>query len=546
VKAEERVVIVGGGLAGLRAGERLRELGFGGELMILSAEKHKPYHRPALSKEVITGELNPRELGFKISDEMDATWRLGVPAESLDTSRRMVGLPGGEEVRYDGLIIATGVEARHLAGAPRQDERVHVLRTVDDAIAIRNSIASTQGLVVVIGGGLIGCEIAASVRGMGRDVAIINRGNTLLGGAAGKEIGDFVTETHRAKGTRLAMGVKILHWMRQANGIAIHLSDGQVLFASVVVLAVGSVPSISWLRGSGLVLEDGLMCETSCHVVGGTDIVACGDVARWPNLRFGGVQRRVEHWLNAVEMGRAAAENLLVGQESSRPYTPVPRFWTEQYGMRIQGAGLASLATDTTTLSQPTGDHRTITGFIKDNKLVAMVALDSPGAWIRMTPQLFQQNTVTRPSREETLTQHLQRREQPEPQEAPRQEVPQERPVPQEPPRREPQPRYEPEPQPQARYEPEPQTRYRQPEPEPRYEPEPELTQYQERYSAAPAAQYQPELEEPEQERELVDAMADAFLPRRTQAPRSRSGGQPRLLVRSGGGGGRSSARPPR
>ncbi|HWO61474.1 MAG TPA: FAD-dependent oxidoreductase, partial [Umezawaea sp.] len=525
VKAEERVVIVGGGLAGLRAGERLRELGFGGELMILSAEKHKPYHRPALSKEVITGELNPRELGFKISDEMEATWRLGVPAESLDTGRRVVGLPGGEEVRYDGLIIATGVESRHMPGAPRQDQRVHVLRTVDDAIAIRNSIASTQGLVVVIGGGLIGCEIAASVRGMGRDVAIINRGNTLLGGATGKEIGEYVTETHRAKGTRLAMGVKILHWMRQANGIAIHLSDGQVLFAAVVVLAVGSVPSISWLRGSGLVLEDGVMCETSCHVVGGTDVVACGDVARWPNLRFGGVQRRVEHWLNAVEMGRAAAENLLVGRESSRPYTPVPRFWTEQYGMRIQGAGLASLATDTTTLSQPTGDHRTITGFIKDGKLVAMVALDSPGALIRLSPQLFQQNTVTRPDRQETLTQHLQRREQAQPVAEQPREVPQERPAPQpvaqEPPRREPPPRYE-------------------PVPEPQYS-EPQYPQY-----AAPAAEYRPELEDQEQERELEAAMAEAFLPRRTQAPRSRSGGQPRLLVRSGGGGGRSSARPPR
>ncbi|PRY37325.1 FAD-dependent oxidoreductase [Umezawaea tangerina] len=507
MKAEERVVIVGGGLAGLRAGERLRELGFNGELMILSAEKHKPYHRPALSKEVITGELNPRELGFKISDEMGATWRLGVPAESLDTSRRMVGLPGGEEVRYDGLIIATGVESRHMPGAPRQDERVHVLRTVDDAIAIRNSIATTQGLVVVIGGGLIGCEIAASVRGMGRDVAIINRSNTLLGGATGKVIGDYVTDTHRAKGTRLALGVKILHWMRQANGIAIHLSDGQVLFAAVVVLAVGSVPSVSWLRGSGLVLEDGLMCEPSCHVVGGTDIVAAGDVARWPNLRFGGVQRRVEHWLNAVEMGRAAAENLLVGRDSSRPYTPVPRFWTEQYGMRIQGAGLASLATDTTTLSQPTGDHRTITGFIKDGKLVAMVALDSPGALIRLSPQLFQQNGITRPERTQFV---------PQPQVAQEQQVPIAPPVQ----------------QPVA----EPPTRYAPQQSEPQYQ-------------APPAAQFEPEIDvDPAQERELEAAMAEAFLPRRSQGPtiRSRSGGQPRLLVRSGGGGGRSSARPPR
>lgn len=400
MKAEERVVIVGGGLAGLRSGERLRELGFNGELVILSQERHLPYHRPALSKEVITGELHPSELGFRMSRELDAIWRLGTPAEKLDTSRRMVGLPGGEEIRYDGLIIATGVESRHMGGAPRHDSRVHVLRTVDDAIGIRNAIASSQGMVVVIGGGLIGCEVAASVRGMGRDVAIIARGDTLLGGATGPTIGQTITDKHREKGVRMAMGVKILHWVRQANGIALHLSDGQVLFAAVIVLAVGSVPSISWLRGSGLVLEDGLMCETSCHAVGAQDVVAAGDVARWPNMRFSGVQRRVEHWLNAIEMGRAAAENLLVGRESSRPYTPVPRFWTEQYGMRVQGAGLPALGTDHTTLTKPTGDHRTITGFIAEGKLVGMVALDSPNALIRMAPELLKQNRVTRPPRQ--------------------------------------------------------------------------------------------------------------------------------------------------
>jgi hypothetical protein len=167
------------------------------------------------------------------------------------------------------------------------------------------------------------------------------------------------------------------------------------------------------------------MCETSCHVVGGPDVVAAGDVARWPNLRFGGVMRRVEHWLTAVEMGRAAAENLLVGRESSRPFTPVPRFWTEQYGMRVQGAGLPSMATDTTTLTQPTGDHRTITGFIKEGKLVGMVALDSPTALIRMSPELLKQNTVTQPQRQQ------QTRQQPVPQ-APQQQV---QPVPEEAPR---------------------------------------------------------------------------------------------------------------
>ncbi|MEU5696603.1 FAD-dependent oxidoreductase [Actinosynnema sp. NPDC020468] len=392
---EERVVIAGGGLAGLRAGERLRELGFQGEIVIVSAERHLPYHRPALSKEAINGELHANDLRLTISRELNAVWRLNTAATHLEPDRRVVGLPGGEELTYDGLIIATGVEPRHLAGAPREDPRVHVLRTVDDAVAIKQAINATQGLVVVVGGGLIGCEMAASVKMMGRDVAIVSRSATLLGSAVGKNIADTVTEAHRARGVRMAMGVKIRHWVRQAGGVAIHLSDGQVFFAAVVVIAVGASPSTAWLRGSGLQLEDGVLCDTGCHVVGGVDIVAAGDVAKWPNLRFGGRPRRVEHWLNAVEMGRAAAENLLAGRQNSRPFTPVPRFWTEQYGMRIQGSGVPGLGKDTTTLAGSQKDHRTITGFVDDGRLVGMVGLDAPTAMIKLSTELWRQNRVS-------------------------------------------------------------------------------------------------------------------------------------------------------
>ncbi|MBP2337632.1 NADPH-dependent 2,4-dienoyl-CoA reductase/sulfur reductase-like enzyme [Saccharothrix coeruleofusca] len=408
MKNEERIVIAGGGLAGLRSGERLRELGYQGEIVIVSAERHLPYHRPALSKEAINGELHASDLRLTISRELNAVWRLGTAATHLEPDRHVVGLPGGEELKYDGLIIATGVEPRHLAGAPRQDPRIHVLRTVDDAIGIKNAINSTQGLVVVIGGGLIGCEMAASVKMMGRDVAIVSRSSTLLGGACGKQIGDTVTEAHRARGVRMAMGVKIRHWVRQPGGVAIHLSDGQVFFAAVVVIAVGASPSVAWLRGSGLVLEDGLLCDATCHAVGATDIVAAGDVARWPNLRFGGQPRRVEHWLNAVEMGRAAAENLLAGRENSRPFTPVPRFWTEQYGMRIQGSGIPALGKDTTTLARSSKDHRTITGFVNEGRLVGMVGLDAPTAMIKLSPELWRQNKVVGgPERQRRVPQHL-------------------------------------------------------------------------------------------------------------------------------------------
>jgi NADPH-dependent 2,4-dienoyl-CoA reductase/sulfur reductase-like enzyme len=386
----ERIVIVGGGLAGVRSGERLREMGFDGEIVIVSAERHLPYHRPALSKEVITGELHWSDLGLATAPELDAQWRMGVMASGLDTSTRTVSLPGGEELRYDGLVIATGVDSRHLDGVPRHDPRVHQLRTLDDAVGIRKAMSSSQGQVVVIGGGFIGAEIAASIRHMGREVAVVIRGKALLGGAIGEEFGNLVTQMHRDHGVRLASGVKILHWVRQAGGIAIHLSDGQVLFAAAVVLAVGATPSVAWLRGSGLELSDGVLCEQSCHVVGADDVVAAGDVARWPNHRFGGVVRRVEHYIHAVEMARAAAENLLVGRAHARPFTPVPRFWTEQYGMRVQGSGIPKLGTDTTPLG------RGVTGFVADGRLVGMVGLDAPNAMIRHGHELRRQTALDR------------------------------------------------------------------------------------------------------------------------------------------------------
>lgn len=383
----ERIVVVGGGLGGVRSAERLREMGFDGQITILSAERHLPYHRPCLSKQIITGEWHPDDSLLSFSGDLDAEWRLNSPALHLDPKTQSVWVPGGEEIKYDGMIIATGVDARAMGGAPRHDPRVHVLRTLDDAVAIRKNIRQSQGLVAVIGGGFIGCELACSVRHMGRDVALIVRSPALLGGVVGDAIGKKITEAHVEHGVRLATGVGIKHWVRQPGGIGIHLSDGQVFFASCVVLAVGASPAVDWLRGSGLVIEDGVLCDATNHVVGAENIVACGDVARWPNMRFNGAVRRVEHWLNAVEGGRAAAENLLVGRTHAKPYTPVPRFWTEQYGMRVQGAGLPVLGTDTT-------DVNGLTGFIADGKLVGIVGLESPGKIITETPELFRQNTV--------------------------------------------------------------------------------------------------------------------------------------------------------
>jgi NADPH-dependent 2,4-dienoyl-CoA reductase/sulfur reductase-like enzyme len=385
----EQIVIVGAGLAALRAAEHLREFGFDGRVVIVGDEPHRPYHRPALSKQVITGELKPDDLTFPAYTDLDVRWRLRTRARLLDQGRRVIELPGGEELRYDGLIIATGVEARHLAGAPRHDPRVHVLRTIADAQALVGTLRATKGRVVIVGTGFTGCELASSLRELHRDVTLIGRSRRLLCDAVGPDVSDTLTELHRRNGVDLALGVTVRAWAPTPNAIALVLSDERLLLADCVVLAVGSVANTGWLRGSGLVLDDGVLCEATCHAVGATDVMAAGDVACWPNLRFDGVPRRVEHWLNAIEMGRAAAANLLAGRGKATTFTPLPRFWSEQHHIRVQAAGMPSLADQRLTMPTRTGGRpESASVYARNGHAVGAVCLDSPRRMLTLTAQL--------------------------------------------------------------------------------------------------------------------------------------------------------------
>lgn len=400
----ERIVIAGAGLAALRAAERLRELDFRGELVIVGDEPYRPYHRPALSKQLLTGELRISELGLRSYVDLNAVWRTRTRAVRLDPSRHILELRGEEELRYDGLMIATGVESRHPSGVPWQDPRVHALRTLADAAALRRTLIAENGPVVVIGGGFTACEVAATARELGREVTIVSRSPALLGRVLGPAAGSSIAKLHRSHGVSLAMGVKVVDWIPESSGVGLYLSDRRLLVAGCVVVATGGVPAVQWLRGSGLTLEDGVLCRPSCHVVGVQDVVAAGDVARWPNLRFDNTPRRIEHWINAAEMGRAAAENLLAGAEWAAPFTPTPRFWSEQHGVRLQAAGIPALGTETMRLAGKRGYHG-VFGYRKDGRLVGLVGWDSPRALLRWTAALERQlvpvpeHVATEPSR---------------------------------------------------------------------------------------------------------------------------------------------------
>lgn len=392
----ERIAIVGAGLAGLRAAERLRELGFTGELTIVGGEHHPPYHRPALSKQFLLGDLRARDLALPSYVDLDADWRLGTPVQRLDPAERLLYLHGEPPLPYDGLVIATGVRPRALPGAPYRHPRVHMVRTIDDATALQRSLSTSDGACVVVGGGFVACELASTLCELGREVVLVSRARTLLGRVLGPPVGQALAELHRQHGVALHLGTEVRNWVPSGRSIGIHLTNGRFVIAGCVVLAVGGVPETDWLYGSGVDISDGVLCGPTCHVAGVPDVVAAGDVARWPNHRFGRTPRRVEHWLNALEMGRAAAESLLAGSFAATRFQPMPRFWSEQHGERFQAAGMPRLGRRMVRLAGDTRSGAGVIGYFARDTLVGVLGRESPRAMVGWTERL---NTSTVPAR---------------------------------------------------------------------------------------------------------------------------------------------------
>ncbi|HET9141986.1 NAD(P)/FAD-dependent oxidoreductase, partial [Actinophytocola sp.] len=409
----ERIVIVGAGLAGLRAAERLRELNFEGELVMVGSERVAPYHRPALSKQLLMGTMRPNDLMLPAYRDIGAKWRMGTQAAYLLPRNRVVRLPGAEELSYDGLIIATGVEAKRPNGIPYHDPRIVLMRTLSDALELERALGAHRGPVAVVGGGFTGCEIAASLRHLGREVTIIGRGKNLLGNVLGEKLGEWLTRKHLDHGVDLALGNSVKEWAPGPDGVALQLTDGSTMVAACVVVAAGTEPCTTWLRGSGLPLDNGVVCEATCHVVGAEDVVAAGDVAQWPNLRFDEVPRRVEHWLNAVEMGRAAAESLLAGRAGAKPFTPMPRFWTEQYGIRIQAGGVPKLGEEKVSLGSPNAGTGMLVGYKNEGRLMGVVGVDCPAAVLSWTDKVCDQNPVPEKDRPSVVPDPEEARPQP-------------------------------------------------------------------------------------------------------------------------------------
>ncbi len=382
----QRVVVAGASLGGLRAAEGLRAAGFSGEIVVVGDEPHLPYNRPPLSKEALAGDVPFESLEFRRRKGVaDVVWRLGSPVAEAGLAAKEVVLADGSVLSFDGLVAATGLRVRRLT-LPAPVGGRHALRTLEDAVSLRAELHPGTR-VVVIGAGFIGCEVAATAVGLGCAVDVVAPEEVPMQRPLGTDVGGAMLRRHTAHGVRMHLGRLPAHVDASSSDPgrvgAVVLDDGTRLAADVVVEALGCVPNTEWLVPTGLDVSDGVRTDgwlraTDPEGHARSDVVAVGDVARFPNALFDDVSRRVEHWSIPTDTAKRAAPALVAGLTGAdldpAPFGPVPSFWSDQYGLRLQSFGALGIA-DTVKLLEGDLDGEFITGYERSGVLVGVVGI---------------------------------------------------------------------------------------------------------------------------------------------------------------------------
>ncbi|WP_199830367.1 NAD(P)/FAD-dependent oxidoreductase [Streptomyces viridochromogenes] len=386
-----RIVVVGASAGGLATAEALRRARYDGAITLVGDEPHAPYDRPPLSKQLLKGDWQPDRLALRPAADIDALGldlRLGATAVGLDRGSRQVHLADGSRVPYDALVVATGVRPRRLPGCDGVSG-VHVLRTVGDALALKERLRPDRRLVIV-GGGFIGAEVAATARALGVAVTLLEAGTVPMGQAVGDEAGRFLTRLQLAHGVDVRTNTSVHEIQSSAGRVTgVLLSDGGVLPADDVLVAIGSLPNTEWLDGSGLVVQDGLLCDEYCAAAPG--VYGVGDVARWHNPLFG-TPMRIEHRTNAAEQAMAVARNHLT-PDQRRPFAPVPYFWSDQYDVKIHAYGYLR-GHDEALVLQAEDARRLLVVYRRGERLTGVLAAGLPPKAVRAWRSLVAAGTA--------------------------------------------------------------------------------------------------------------------------------------------------------
>ncbi|MET8947004.1 FAD/NAD(P)-binding oxidoreductase [Streptomyces sp. NPDC004542] len=380
-QAIESIVVVGASLAGLRTVEGLRAGGYTGSLTLIGSETHAPYDRPPLSKQVLLGRWDAAQNTLRDHAglaELNVKTLLGRTAVGLrdehDPGRRAVLLDDGSTVRYDRLVIATGASPRQLPGTDL--EGVHTLRTIDDALAIREAFAHSKR-VVVVGAGFIGSEVASSARSYGLDVTVVEALPAPLARVVGAEVGEECARLHRAHGVRLICGEGVTALQADTKISAVELTSGLHIPADLVVIGIGVTPTTGWLQGTSLTVDDGVVCNAYGMADPTGSVYAVGDVSRWWHPLLG-ESLRVEHWTHAAEQAHTVAHNLLAPPSDRRELTSVPYVWSDQYGVKIQITGRISPDNDVTVRRSAGDPDRMIALYSRGGVLTGALAFNQP------------------------------------------------------------------------------------------------------------------------------------------------------------------------
>jgi 3-phenylpropionate/trans-cinnamate dioxygenase ferredoxin reductase subunit len=338
MQADPGIVIVGAGLAGLRAALALRDGGYDGALTLLGEERHAPYDRPPLSKAVLLKQQGLAQCTLAAAGELEARaieFRASAPVLAIDRARCRVRLSDGEELPYERLLLATGAEPRRLRVPGAERAGVHYLRTADDAERLAQQLQPGRR-IVLIGGGFIGLEVAASAIAAGCDVTVIEAADRLLARLVPIEIAARIEERHRAAGVRFRFGVTIEALGGVDEGVShVWLRDGEAIGCDLVVVGIGAVPRTALAEEAGLEVDDGIVVD-ACLATRDPRIFAAGDVCRFADPLLGR-STRLECWKNAEEQAATAARNL---RGERVPHAAVPWFWSDQYELSVQIAGL--------------------------------------------------------------------------------------------------------------------------------------------------------------------------------------------------------------